>query len=207
MKRLSALAAIAAIFLIGVACSPSTDGIFPMTVGSVWNMDVVALSGDTLSALDTTQTGTVITTAARKVNLASGEEVVEFRDDYTVHLRNPDSTSTGTLYAYFREQGGYVLRYTALDDSIADTLLMTEPSVGRTWHSSWGTCEVIGQEDVTVAAGTYKGAWKVRWTNGSGYETYYWYARGVGYIDSYFDIKVQNHRETFSQELTSATVK
>jgi hypothetical protein len=181
-----------------------------MSVGSVWNMDILVMAGTTVASLDTFETGTVVTTAVEKANLTSGQEVVKFKNESSIHMRTPDTTYTNTTYSYSREDGDWILGYSTLDDTTADTMMVTNPSVGQTWHQGTTTAEVVGQEDVTVAAGTYKGAWKVKLTSTQGGETldtYAWYAKGTGSVKTHSENTVQGYSMVYNQELTSATIK
>lgn len=210
MKRLPILAATAAIVLLGAGCSPTSSDIFPMTTGSVWNMDVLVMAGTTVASLDTFQTGTVVTNAVEKANLTSGEEVVKFKQESSIHMRMPDTTITTTTYAYYRESGDWILGYSALEDSTADTMMVTSPSVGKTWSQGSTTAEVVGQEDVTVTANTYKNAWKVKLTTTTGGQTmemFVWYAKGTGMVKMHYEAEVQGFETVYDQQLTSATIK
>jgi hypothetical protein len=210
MRQTLVLAAIAAVALMGMSCSPASDDIFPMSVGSVWHMDVVEMTGTTVATLDTAQTSTVVKTAVDKTNLATGKEVVMYRYETTTHVRTPDSTYTSTSYAYCREDGDWVLVYSSLDDTTADTVMVTSPSVGKAWHQGTAPTEVVGQEDVTVPAGTYKGAWKVKVTFSQGsftFDTYYWYAKGTGLVKLSYEWTFLGHSKAYTEELTSATIK
>jgi hypothetical protein len=210
MKRALVLAAVTAAALIGLSCGPAASDIFPLSVGSVWNMDILIMSGMTIASLDTFETGTVVITALEKANLSSGEEVVKFKNDVTIHMRTPDSTYSNTTYSYTREAGDWILSYSDLNDTTADTVMVTDPAVGKTWHQSSGTAEIVGQEDVTVVAGTYKGAWKVKATmtqGGSTFDMYYWYAKGTGMVKAHFESSYQGYSQVYNQELTSANIK
>ena len=81
MRRILALAAIAAVALLGTSCNPNANDIYPMSVGSVWNLEMLLLSGTTLASLDTAQTGTSVSTAVEKTTLTNGKEVVKFKYD------------------------------------------------------------------------------------------------------------------------------
>ncbi len=201
MRRILILAAIAAIALIGTSCTTSGGDIFPMSVGSVWNMDMVATA-----AQDTFMTGTYVTTAVEKANLGSGEEVVKMKTEMSQHIRMPDTTITTTSYAYVREAGDWILSYSDLNDSTGDTVMVTTPTVGMKWHQGTGTTEVIGQEDVTVKAGTYKSAWKFKMTT-SGTDFFYWYAKGIGMVKAHSEYEEQSVEWMNDMELTSATIK
>jgi hypothetical protein len=210
MRQILVLAAIAAVALTGLSCSPAASDIFPMSIGSVWHMDVLVMTGTTIASLDTASTGTVVKTAVDKTNLTTGKEVVIYRYETTTHLRTPDSTYTNTTYAYCREDGDWIFLYTSLDDTTADTLMVTSPSVGKTWHEGTATKEIVGQEDVTVPAGTYKNAWKAKLTAGQdGYtlEAYYWYVKGAGLVKYSYVWTYQGQSKVYSEELTSATIK
>ena len=210
MKRIPLIAAIAAVALTGMNCTPASSDVFPMSVGSVWKMDVLFTSVPIIGPLDTIETGTIVTTAVEKENLATGGEVVKCKDDTTIHLRTPDSTYTSTSYAYYREDGDWVLGYASLDDTTADTVMVTTPSVGKTWHQGTATMEIVGPEDVTVPAGTYKGAWKVKFSASAGgttFNMYYWYAKGTGLVKFYHEWTYIGYSHILTRELTSATIK
>jgi hypothetical protein len=210
MRRMRVLAAIAAVALFGTTCSPNAGDMYPMSVGSVWKTELLVMSGTTIAALDTVETATTVTTAVEKANLASGEEVVQFKDESSIHTRTPDTTINSTAYSYTREDGDWILSYSALDDSTGDTIMVTTPAEGKTWHQGSATAEVVGQEDVTVKAGTYKQAWKVKVTGSQGVFTvdvFFWYARGVGLVKSYSEFEYQNYGQVYNRELTSASIK
>jgi hypothetical protein len=210
MRRMLFVAATAAAVLAGISCSPNADPILPMTIGNVWNTELYALGGLTGSSLDTLETGVTTTTALEKVNLTNGKEVVKLKSESTVHLRTPDSTYTTTTYSWLREEDGAILSYGALDDTIGDTLMMSSPAVGQTWSPASGTATVVGQEDVTVAAGTYKKAWKVKTMVNIGGVTvamFNWYARGVGNVKMHYEGTYQSYSQVYDEELTSATIK
>jgi len=149
---------IAAVALMGATCSPSTGSIHPMTIGNVWNMSTSTCTGRDWT-LDTVSTATIIATALQKANLSNGREVVEFRDDTTTHTRTPDTTISTTGYFYMAEVGDTIKSYTSLDDTTGTSTLMSNPAAGQTWTEGTTTATVVGQEDVTVTAGTYRGAW------------------------------------------------
>jgi hypothetical protein len=213
MRRILALAAIAAVALLGTTCNPAANDIFPMSVGSVWNMELCLLAGTTLATLDTVQTGTVTNTALEKASLTNGKEVTKFKNESSVTVRVGESTATHdtTTYSYMGEDGDAILSYGSLDDTLGDTVMMSNPSVGQTWtQGSSATATVIGQEDVTVTAGTYKNAWKVKLSSTTGgytTEMFYWYAKGTGLVAVLYDYTISGFRQVFNQELTSATIK
>jgi hypothetical protein len=210
VRRMLIVAATAAAALTGMSCNPNAGSIFPMTLGSVWHTDSYLLEGQAAAAMDTFETDVTTTTALEKANLTNGKEVVRFRSESTVHLRTPDSTYTTTGDSLLSEEEGAILSYGALDDTIGDTVMMSSPAVGQSWSTGPATSIIVGQEDVTVAAGTYKKAWKIKTiTNISGVtvEMYSWYARGVGKVKMHGEGEYQGYSAVFDEELTSATIK
>ncbi len=210
MKRILFLSAVAAVALLGTSCAPSGGPIYPMTIGSVWNMSSYTLYGTTLASLDTMSTGTRTNTALEKANLSNGREVVKFKNDATVYYKALDTTVTTTSYSYTAEVGDTIFSYTSLDDTIGTPVMRSNPAVGQTWSEGSATAMVVGQEDVTVAAGTYKKAWKVKIiTNVGGVtvEMVNWYARGVGNVKMYYEGEYQGYGQVFNEELTSAVIK
>ncbi len=200
----------AASALLAVGCDSNTGPIFPMTIGSTWHTESSLLEGAAIAALDTIETAVATTIASEKASLANGKEVLKFTNETTVHQRSPESTYTTTSYWLLREEGGVIRFYAALDDTVGDTVMMSEPAVGQTWSMGVGTSLVIGQEDVAVPAGTYKKAWKVKTVSNLGIvtlEMYSWYARGVGNVKNHQEANYEGRNQVFDEELTSATIK
>ena len=135
---------------------------------------------------------------------------MEFRDDTTTHTRTPDTTISTTGYFYMAEVGDTIKSYTSLDDTTGTSTLMSNPAAGQTWTEGTTTATVVGQEDVTVTAGTYKGAWKVKLSvshGGLAFDIYEWYARGTGMVKVHYDASYGGSERVFDEELTSATIK
>ena len=108
------------------------------------------------------------------------------------------------------EVGDTIFSYTSLDDTIGTPVMRSNPAVGQTWSEGSATAVVVGQEDVTVTAGTYKGAWKVKLSvshGGLAFDIYEWYARGTGMVKVYYDASYGGSERVFDEELTSATIK
>jgi hypothetical protein len=215
MRRILILSAVAAVALLGTSCNPNAGDISPLSVGSVWNMEMLLLSGTTLASLDTAQTGTGVNTAVEKTTLSNGKEVIKFKSESTTIIHRPDplsdTTITTTNISYYREEGDWILGYSALDDTTGDTMMVSTPTVGKTWsQSAYATATVVGQEDVTVKAGTYKNAWKVKLVSTAGgyiTEIYSWYAKGTGMVKMHYEFAMGGYTQVYNQELTSATVK
>jgi hypothetical protein len=207
-----AAAAVSAAALLGGGCRPPPPGIFPMTVGSVWNMEVVVIAGSMFQGYDTVETGAIEITAVGDTVLATGQEAVRFRNELSVYYTNdPDSTYSSTFDSYYGESDGWILSYSTPYDVTGDTVVMSDPKVGAAWSQGDSTsATVVGQEDITVKAGTFKLAWKVKTTTrvgGMTVDTYMWYARGTGLVKIYHDYTLGIYSETYNQELVSAAVK
>ena len=204
------VAAIAAATLIGVGCNADNGSIFPLTLGSTWNTESHSLGGQSGGVLDTSQTAVTTTTALEKALLSNGKEVVRFRHESAVHEFDPDSSYSSTTETLLREEDDVIMVYAALDDTIGDTLMMLNPAVGQNWGQGIATAIVIGQENVTVAAGTYKKAWKVKTVANLGVvtvEVHTWYAEGVGNVKMLGEAEFMGSVEVIDEELTSATIK
>jgi hypothetical protein len=193
-----------------MSCNRDGGSIFPMTIGSVWNTEFYLLEGQSVASLDTFETGMTTTTALEKANLTTGKEIVKFKHESTVHLHILDSTYTATTYSLMHEEGDAIVSYAALDDTTGDTVVMAYPAVGQSWSQGPATAIVVGQEDVTVAAGTYRKAWKVKTITNIGGVTvqmFSWYARGVGNVKMHYEGEYQGYSQIYNEELTSATIK
>jgi hypothetical protein len=210
LRRTLLVAAAAAAALVGVGCDSNPGPIFPMTIGSVWHTESSTLQGTTTAALDTSETALTTTTVSESASLANGKGVVKLTSETTIHQFSPDSTYTATAVILLNEENGVIMTYGALDDTVGDTLMMSEPEVGQTWSPGLATSVVIGQEDVTVPAGTYKKAWKVKTITNIGFitlEMFSWYARGVGNVRNHYEATYEGQSQVFDEELTSATIK
>jgi len=200
-----------AVLVLGSGCPPNPPDIFPMTVGSTWNMDVVMIAGSTFQGYDTLETGTIAITAVADTNMATGQEAAKFSNELSVHASNPDSMYSSTSSSYYRESDGWILSYSSTADAIGDTVVMSDPEVGATWSQGDSiSAVVVGQEDITVKAGTYRKAWKVKTTTnvyGEAVDTYMWYARGIGLVKVYSEHSLGIYSEIYNQELVSAAVK
>jgi hypothetical protein len=201
------LAAIAALTFLGMNCTSPTGSTYPMTVGSVWNRSVTLLSGTPAAALDTVETETQTTTAVAKVTLINGREVTKFENDLTIYFKQQDTTVASTTYSYVAEVGDTIFMYSDQSDTVGVPKMRATPAVGQTWsEGSSGVATVVGQEDVTVAAGTYKSAWKVLRASIIA-DVYEWYAPGTGLVKEAYDDTTLGIERVYNSELTSATIK
>jgi len=204
------VAATAAAVLTGMNCDPNAGSVFPLTLGSTWNNESRSLGGPSGGVLDTSQTAVTTTTALEKAVLTNGKEVVRFRHESAVHEFDPDSSYSSTTETLLREENEVIMVYAALDDTTGDTLMLLNPAVGQNWGQGTATAIVIGQETVTVPAGTYKKAWKVKTVANLGVmtvEVHTWYARGVGNVKMHSEAEFMGSVEVIDEELTSATIK
>jgi len=211
MRKLVILT-IAAIVCFIMSCKKSsTDDYFPMSVGSQWNYEGYTLYGTTTPPTDTmeTTTSTIITQA--KTTLTSGEEVIPFQNTQITRYFFPIvETDTIILTSYVREADDAILSYDSTSDTTPDTLLMLPLETGKTWHYGSVTALVVGQEDVTVEAGTYKNAWKIKFTIISGSytrELFQWYAKDIGQVKLHSEYTGAQYNMINHLELLSATIK
>jgi hypothetical protein len=149
------------------------------------------------------------TEATKKDTLTSGDDVTEFTTTLTTHVFSPDTTYTTTDTGYVRESGDYVLSYSSLSDTTPDTAFVTAPKANQTWTSGDATYLVVGQEDVTVTAGTFKKAWKLQFTpSDTTMKVYLWFADGKGNVKEHMEFSpTSGVSVVYNNELTSATIK
>ncbi len=205
---------IAAAFCLFMGCKKESgsEDYFPMSVGSQWDYKGYQLFGETTPPTDTFQTITTAIVAQAKTTLNSGEEVVPFQSTVITRQFFPIvSTDTVIDTSYSREVGDVILSYESKSDASPDTVMVMPLEVNKTWHDGPNsTAQVVGQEDVTVAAGTYKNAWKIKYTEVSESDTmemFQWYAKGVGAVKAHFEFSESGFNMIFHQELESATIK
>jgi hypothetical protein len=211
MKKLLILT-VAALVCFMVGCkSGGSDDYFPMTVGSQWDYSGYTLYGTTNPPTDTMQTMTSTTIAQAKTTLSNGNEVVPFQSTTVKHILFPiERTDTTSVTGYARESGDVILSYSSTNDTTPDTLMITTLEANKTWYDGSRTALVVGQEDVTVAAGTYKNAWKIKYTTVSGSDTmemFQWFAKGVGAVKTHYETSESGFYIIYDQGLTSSTIK
>ncbi len=202
----------AAVCFLNCDLSGGKDDYYPTTVGSTWNYYFYVLATmPTTGAQDTVQTMNMETKATKNDKLSSGEDVTEMVTTVEVHIKFPDSTYTSVDTSYVRETGSAVLSYSSKDDQTPDTVLSLPLVKDKTWRISTDvTAKVVGQEDVTVTAGSYKNAWKVETVYGSGTGAttgYHWYANKVGMVKYHSEYSAGGYPVVVHGELTSANIK
>lgn len=161
-----------------VGCGDEEGTVFyPLSVGNEWNFD--------MTMTETTPSDTTVVTGTQKqeitaaTTLDDGTAVFEMLmtmtfDDTLV----PDVIDT----SYTEETEDYLLEYDTKADTIPDTVAALPPEVGKTWTVDDNTtAEYIGQESVTVPAGTFSNCWKmVHIDSGSTDTTWIYVAENVG---------------------------
>jgi hypothetical protein len=213
MRKLLVPAATMVIAMLGASCdSAGSGGIYPLTVGNKWTHDSYVLHGPTQSALDTLQTSSIVVDILKKDALNSGPSAFQVFSTSTIHWFSPDTNYVITGYSYMREDDGAVLSYESRSDTNPDTLAFEEMTVGKTWHDHRGLLvEVVGQEDVTVKAGTYTGAFKVKYLDvydSDTFPVYRWYAMDVGEVQTDYEFTPDvGFTQVFHSELASAAIK
>jgi hypothetical protein len=182
------------------------ENFFPLTVGNVWNYDLLY----TMMGVDTTEvTGTSTTEITQETTLDNNVAVFEqvttmVWDDTTVMMNSVDTT-------YIQETEDYILIYYDLTDTEPDTSLALPIEAGNTWTvyadtTDTLTAEVIGQDDVTVPAGTYNDCWDITYTS-LGQTQDDWFAPDVGVVRQHMYTGVAPFLNEFTRELTSSTIQ
>jgi hypothetical protein len=206
VKRAFVFATTAALALLGAGCPSPSGSLYPTTEGSGWHMSNYVLTG-TPDSLDTLSSGTATYTAMGRTTLANGREVTQFQNEVTTRYPANDTTIAETSFSYVGEVGDTIFTYSRQSDTIGQRTMRSTPAVGQSWAvDSSRTATVVSQEDVTVAAGTYRNAWKVKVTTLIG-DFYKWYEPGTGLVRTWLDETTAGSRVVVSSELTSATIK
>jgi len=178
------------------------DDFFPMGAGSIWNytwMMIVTVGG---GAPDTTSA--TVRTEAKAEDQIGGEDVMMFVNTYTDSGSHYD-----TSYAKKNDDGLWM--YSDKNDTTPDQLLAFPLEVNKTWTvNSDNTAKAIGQESVTVPAGTYGKAWKIEYsmvTDSDTFKFYQWFASGTGFVKYLSEASDSLMSMTIKEELSSATIK
>ena len=177
---------------------------YPMGIGSVWNYESSVIK-ESATSIDTIQKGTTKVKAEKKYKLDTGEDCIFFTLISTVTIPG-ETTYTATSGYIAREHNNYILLYGSPDDTEPDTILALPLEKDKAWQvNPYFTAKVIGQEDVTVKAGTYKNSWKIEVIGGPApaMTTYSWYANGIGKVKEYSEL----FGYIYSSELVSATIR
>lgn len=152
MKKLLLLIPII-VLIIGCGGDDVTN-YFPLTVDNEWNYDMSMTRTDPDTTI--TETGTVELEITAETTLDNGTEVFEMIMTMTFE----DTLMPGFAdTSYVEETEDYLFSYSNKSDTAPDDTMLALPlETGKTWAD----CEVMGQENVTVPAGTFNDCWKIR---------------------------------------------
>lgn len=195
MKKLLMLAGV---MLLVIGCGDGGGSeYYPLTVGSTWDYRAIVTMTmylpDTVTTVDTTTVSTEIT---EETTLDNGTEVVE---QMTI---TDMGTIVDTSYSYLRDTGDELLMYSDKADTTADTAAVYPLEAGKTWIMEGDTVEVIGEESVTVPAGTWT-CWHL--TYGDDMDMYL--AANVGLVRQTMHEEDEYYSMDMLMELTDYDVK
>lgn len=210
MKGTIVIAAVIAA-LCAIGCdSVKPDNYYPMGTGSTWSYTMWSTLETTGESVDTMMTGTTEVEVTGTRQLTAGGDVAEFVSTVTSYTRLPmPDTTVEVDTQYVRDAGDYILAYESLDDAEPDTVLPADLAENKSWHANDSTLMTAeAQEDVTVAAGTFEQAWRVKIDLGSGSEVKQWVANHVGLVKLHMEFEPQSGYKFESHtELVSSDVK
>ena len=151
---------------------------FPLTVGNEWNYDMTMTE---IIVIDTVTSDTTVVTATNECEITA-----ETTLDNSTAVFEMISTMTfeDTLIpgfadtSYIEETEDYILMYDTKAATVPDDTMLALPlETGKTWAD----CEVMGQENITVPAGTFNDCWKIREVD-NGDTLYTYMALDVGMV-------------------------
>lgn len=185
-----------------VSCNGEHDGTdyLPLAVGNQWTyaMTYRMITIDTLQV-----TGTSTTEITSDTALNNNLEVLEQVTTTTWDSLLPNSVDT----TYLLLTDDYLFIYDDLADTDPDTSLVLPFGAGNAWVVYADTtdtlsAEVLGQETVTVPAGSYNSCWNVEYTS-LGQTQNDWFAQDVGIVKNLMVIDQQTIVIEFLKELVS----
>ena len=210
MKRLLLIAPVLAVLLFaGCDLFGGSPDYYPLTVGNAWNQRAVSI----LETTDATPETSLITenrmVIINKDTLNSGLDVFAMAQATTMNFRSPETTYIVFDTTFIHEGDDAVLTFDSKGDTTGDTLLSLPLGVGKTWVQSLAVATVAQQENVTVAAGTYKNCWRIDYKVAlqTGLTMHMWYGNKVGAVKTETVIIAANYKSTYISELTSAIIK
>ena len=210
MKRLLLIAPVLAVLLFaGCDLFGGSPDYYPLTVGNAWNQRAVSILETTDATPETslvTETRSVI---IGKDTLNSGLDVFVVAASATMHFRSPETTYVVYDTSFVHESDSAVLAFQSKSDTAGSTILNLPLEAGRTWAQGVAVATVVQQENVTVAAGTYKNCWRVDYNVAiqPGLTMHTWYGNKVGEVKTETVIIAANYKSTYISELTSAIIK
>lgn len=178
MKKLLLLIPLV-VFIVGCGGDEEGTVFYPLSVGNEWNFDMSMT--ETTPSDTTVVTGTQSQEITAETTLDDGTAVFEQRFITTMEI-DTLTTIVDTSIEYMEETEDYLLVYDNKADTMPDTVAALPPEAGKSWtvdHNT--TAEYIGQESVTVPAGTFSNCWKmVHVDSGSTDTTWIYVAEDVG---------------------------
>lgn len=155
-------------FIPGIVGGPSGDDYYPLIEGAKWEYSVLA---------NTQKVGTMVVTSSL-VSAKDGITTADLRGETS--LKSTDGNTQESVQTFKVKKMADEIQYT--DSKGTTKIEMKLPlTQGLSWVTDGTTYEVKGQEDISVPAGSYRGAWKVVGTQGNTTATNY-YANQVGTI-------------------------
>ena len=144
-------------FIIGCGGEEAGTAFWPLAVGNIWEY-VMTLTITTPDTTIVTGTGIQEQEITAETTLDNGTEVFE-----QVMTMAWDDTLMGDYVdtSYIEETEDYILMYESKDDTEPDTMAALPLESGKSWNMDSGTATVVGQESVTVPAGTFSDCWKI----------------------------------------------
>ena len=158
-----------------VGCGDDEEGtvFFPLSVDNEWNYD--------MTMTETTPSDTTVVTGTQSQEITAATTL----DDGTAVFEQTMIVTIGTIVdtsiEYIEETEDYLLAYDTKADTMPDTVAALPPEVGKTWNVDDNTtAEYIGQESVTVPAGTFSDCWKMVHIESTNDTTWIYVAENVG---------------------------
>lgn len=173
-------------FIIGCGGEEVGTTFFPLAVGNIWEYMLT----QTMTTPDTTifgGTGTQEQEITAETTLDNGTEVFEQVTITTIIVQFDTIFADTSMFVdttYIQETENYLLMYDSKDDTEPDTMAALPPEIGKSWNTEDSTTATyVGQESVTVPAGTFSDCWKIAIFMPAGDDTTWFYvAEDVGMV-------------------------
>lgn len=158
MKKLLLLIPII-VLIIGCGGDEAGTVFFPLSVDNVWHYSMTMTR--TTPTDTTVMSGTYDQEIIAETTLDNGTAVFEERSIMTLEI-DTLTTNVDTIIDYIEETEDFLLVYDTKTETVPDTVAVLPPETGTTWNvDDSTTAEYIGQETVTVHAGTFSNCWKM----------------------------------------------
>ncbi len=206
------------ILMMGCEGGGAKEDYYPLAEGNTWEYAWESTTTVT-GTFDTTytQSGTTTTTVESAVTIGDKgdgwkvKSITDGTESYSYVYKGTD-----TLYVYKDENGDTLTYWEPLDLSTGTTWEIENTSGEIVYTTKY---EVVGEEDVTVDAGEFKGAKKIKSTysyeqdipmvgkNITNYEGYFYRAKGVGMVMATYTTTVVQLDTTGTDTLSVTTVE